>query len=97
VLLHKCTLILSDGNLLNTYQFNIEVTNSAPRFKNGGQPKNIIVKLNDTIEYEIANLIDDEDNTLSVISKEKPIFATISGVKYVFKPTLPSHIGTFNV
>ena len=90
-------MTLSDGNLNNTYQFNINVTNSAPRFNNGGQPKNIKVKLNDTVEYDILNMVDDEENDLSVISVEKTTFTTLSGFKYTFKPTLPSHIGTFNI
>ena len=34
---------------------------------------------------------------MTIISVEKPSFATISGLKYKFKPTVISHIGTFTV
>ena len=42
-------------------------------------------------------MIDDEENPLTIISVEKPSFATISGLIYKFKPTVISHIGTFTV
>lgn len=46
------------------------------------------VKLGDILEYEISNLIDDELNELSIISIEKPFYAKISGLKYIFSPTI---------
>ncbi len=81
---------MSDGNLFNTYEFNIDVTNSAPKFINGGQPRDVSVKLGETFEYEVKNVVDDEFNDLTIESVQKPSFSSLKGFKYVFKPTLPT-------
>lgn len=47
----NCEIKLSDGNAWNIYRFNINVTNSAPRFFNGGLKSLIRVKLGDILEY----------------------------------------------
>lgn len=57
---------------------------------NGGQPRNIKVKMGDVLEYEIKNLVDDEKNELSIKSYIEPTYAKISGLKYIFSPTQPT-------
>ncbi len=66
--------------------FNIDVTNSAPKFLNGRSPENIKVKLGDTYDYELTNILDEEQNQLSIISLVKPPFASFTGLTYTFKP-----------
>jgi hypothetical protein len=66
--LYKCLITLSDGLYQSFYPFNIDVTNSAPKFLNGRSPDNIKVKLGDIYEYELTNVLDEEQNPLSITS-----------------------------
>lgn len=90
-------MTLNDGNLQEKYFFNIDVTNSAPKFINGQHLENIKMKLGEKFDYEITNVLDDEFNQLSIKSIEKPSFATFSGLIYSFAPTEPSQLGISKV
>lgn len=57
---------------------------------NGGQPRDLVVRLGDTYEYEVTNLVDEEFNDLSLKSVQKPSFASLKALTYIFKPTLPT-------
>ena len=80
------TVILTDEtSLVTRYEFTVDVTNSPPRFA-FTQPKNQILYFNNTKQYFLPFIIDDEGNEIEIITKSKPPFATLIGRLFIFSP-----------
>lgn len=94
-------MILDDYNLQTEYQFQLEVTNSAPYLAD--LPDFVSLYVRESVEYFLPDKVDDESNpifTSIYIGKNKsplPSFMSIAADQnsIVVSPTKKAHIGTY--
>lgn len=98
--MHKLQLKLSDGQLNSTKDILVNITNTAPYFKE--EPiRQINLKFNNTFEYELPELKDDEGNYIYIslscdpVPVSKFIFLTNRNKTLFIYPKYWAQLGTF--
>lgn len=78
--------------IYSEYILSLEVTNTIPRFV-GDLPKDQKVYLNEVLLYHLPKAVDDENNIISLLPIDIPLFIKIDGLLLTFTPSSVKDIG----